>query len=181
MFFTGLSQIFWVNLVGFQMVWWLSILGRDHTQSVIFFLLLMHFLLHARPAHEVKVMLVCGVIGYSVDAVLTFAGVFVFYEHGGGVYMPPLWLLLLWFGFSATLRQSLVFFVDKLPLAALCGALAGSLTYVAAANLGAVSFGYSVSLTAYLLAAIWAVLFPLLLWVSELLGESHALHDVKHA
>jgi hypothetical protein len=126
-------------------------------------------------------MIICSVLGYAVDTALTFVGVFVFYEHGGGVYMPPLWLLLLWMGFSATLRQSLVFFMDKLPLASICGALAGSLTYVAAANLGAVSFGYSVAHTAYLLAVIWAILFPLLLWISELLGETHATHDVKHA
>jgi len=178
MFFTGLTQIFWVNLVGFQMVWWLSILGRDSTQSIIVLLLVIHLMLHARPRHELKVVFICGILGYAVDAALTYTGVFVFREHGGGVYLPPLWLLLLWFGFSATLRQSLVFFADKLPLAAVCGAIAGSLTYLAAGNLGAVSFGYSVPATAYLLAAIWAVLFPALLWLSDRLGEFHVAKHI---
>lgn len=177
MFFTGLTQIFWVNLVGFQMVWWLSILGRDATQSIIFLLLVIHLMLHSRPRHELKVVFACGILGYAIDSALTFAGVFVFQEHGRGVYLPPIWLLLLWFGFAATLRQSLVFFTDKLPLAAACGAVAGSLTYLAAANLGAVSFGYSMQTTAYLLAAIWAILFPVLLWLSDRLGEFHV---VKH-
>ncbi|MDI3324105.1 DUF2878 domain-containing protein [Pontibacterium granulatum] len=177
MFFTGLTQIFWVNLVGFQMVWWLSILGRDTTQSIIFLLLVIHLMLHARPRHELKVVIICGILGYAIDTALTYAGVFVFKEHGGGVYLPPLWLLLLWFGFSATLRQSLVFFVDKLPLASVCGAIAGSLTYLAAVNLGAVQLGYSTHTSAYLIAVIWAILFPFLVWLSDRLGEFHV---VKH-
>lgn len=177
MFFTGLTQTFWVNLVGFQMVWWLSILGRDTTQSIIVLLLAVRFLHHARPRHELKVVFVCGIVGYAVDAALAYAGVFVFQEHGGGVHLPPLWLLLLWFGFSATLRQSLVFFADRLLLGAACGAIAGSLTYLAAAHLGAVNLGYSTLATACLLALIWAVLFPALVWLSDRLGEFHV---VKH-
>lgn len=177
MFFTGLSQVLWVNVVVFQLLWWLSILGRDHPQSLIFFLLLMHLLLHSRPMAEAKVLLICGVLGYSVDAALTFLGVFIFQEHVDGVYLPPLWLLFLWFGFSATLRQSLVFFADKRFLAAICGALAGSLTYLSAAQLGSVSLGYSVQDTILLLALVWAVLFPVLLRLSELLDKNLSVTD----
>lgn len=174
MLFTGLSQNFWVNLCGFQLVWWLTILGRDQTQSLILFLLLMHLLLHARAALELRVVLLCGLLGYAVDTCLTFMGVFTFREHVSGAALPPLWLLLLWFGFCATLRQSLSMFIEKLALAAVCGAVAGSLTYLTAAKLGAVMLEYGMVSTGILLAIIWAVLFPVLLWIADNLGESHA-------
>ncbi len=73
---------------------------------------------------------------------------------------------MLWFCFSATLRQSMAFFHGRWAVAALCGGIFGSLTYIAASNFGVVTFGLPLLQTFTVLMLVWMVLFPLLLWLS---------------
>jgi hypothetical protein len=84
-------------------------------------------------------------------------------------------LLLLWLGFCATLNQSLRLFAGRYTLALLCGAIGGSTTYVAAAQLGAAQLGLPIPLTLAVLAALWALLFPALI----LLRDQQARGDVR--
>ncbi|WP_296054951.1 DUF2878 domain-containing protein [uncultured Amphritea sp.] len=159
---SGLSQKFWVNQAGFQLAWWCAILFTSQSLPVLIILLLLHFLFHRHPLNEAYVVLACGLIGFSVDLLLTAAGLFRF----GSAALPPLWLLLLWFCFSATLRQSLSFFHNRRILASVCGGISGGLAYIAAAKLGAVSIGLSTVPGFLVLMFIWMGLFPLQIWLS---------------
>jgi hypothetical protein len=160
---SGYSQHFWVNLGGFQLSWWCAILLTDSSLAVLAVLLILHLLFHRYPVHEIAVLLSCGLIGFAVDLLLTAIGVFRF----GISAFPPLWLLLLWFCFSATLQQSMSYFHGRWILASICGGVFGSLTYIAAANFGVVGFGLPLVQTFLLLMLVWMVLFPLLLWLSS--------------
>lgn len=159
---SGRSQHFWLNLIGFQLCWWSAILLSDERVVILSVLLVTHLLLHRHPIHEGVVILSCGLTGFAVDIILTAADVFRF----GVSALPPLWLLLLWFCFSATLRQSMSYFYGRWVMAGVCGGIFGSLTYIAAANLGAVAFGLPLSQIFLLLMLLWTGLFPLLLWLS---------------
>ncbi|BBB26787.1 DUF2878 domain-containing protein [Amphritea japonica] len=160
---SGYSQHFWFNLGAFQLCWWCAILLTDSSLVILAVLLILHLLLHSHPVHETAVVLSCGLTGFAVDVLLTATGIF----HFGISAFPPLWLLFLWFCFSATLRQSMRFFHGRWALATICGGVSGGLTYVAAANFGAVGFGFPFFQAFLLLVLVWMVLFPLLLWLSD--------------
>jgi len=167
-----MSERFWVNAIGFQVIWWACILYREDAVIVVSFLLTLHLIFHSEPIAEMIIVVALAALGFMIDTALTLSGFFVFSDS----LLPPLWLFLLWMGFVATLRQSLAFFSKRFYLGALAGALGGSTTYIAAAKLGAVSLGFSLSQSLLILAAIWLFLFPLLLHVSHRIGE-HYVHS----
>lgn len=160
----GISQKFWVNLIGFQAIWWLSILYGNAASAVVALLIFFHFYYHSNPQTEVMIVLTTASVGFWVDMMLSGVGFFIFPES---VSTFPYWLFLLWMGFCATLRQSLNFFEGKYRLSAICGAVAGSLTYLTAAKLGAVELGFSQLHSLLVLVVIWSVLFPLLMLLSS--------------
>ena len=80
--------------------------------------------------------------------------------------LPPLWDIALWALFATTLNGALGWLQQRMMLAALLGAVAGPLAYVAAARLGAVQLG-APSSTLPLLAVAWGLLTPLLLGLAR--------------
>ena len=166
---SGVSEYFWVNLLGFNLLWSLSVFYGDQALAFVSILLILHLFFHSSPVSEMVIIGLAGAIGYAVDSVLMQQGIFAF---GSGLFDASWGLAPAWF--CATLRQSLRFFANHLGLSALVGAVVGSLTYLLASALGAVVFPLSSVVTVLMLAAIWAVLFPLLLWVSRFVGGAYA-------
>lgn len=152
-----------VNLVGFQIIWWLMILYQDQYVSIGLLLLIGHLMLIKEHRCESVTLLAVGFIGTLVDSALTLGGVFEFTQNSavGGIVPIPLWLITLWFGFAATLRHSMSYLSERLLLAGIFGGIGGPLSYVAGERLGAVNFGFSLPVVVALLAAIWALLLPL--------------------
>ena len=155
-----------VNAIGFQAIWWSCILLGNLALPLVACLIVFHIYFHSRAFDELRIILFCGLIGFLLDAVLTAAGIF---EFGAQAFYgwPPAWLLALWFGFSATLRNSLDFFRKHMVLAALLGAISGAGSYLAAERLGAVDFPLGLVESYILLAAIWALLFPAIIYISQ--------------
>lgn len=165
--FSGISECFWINLAGFQLIWWLSVLLGNSAAPVVSILLALHIAFHSQPLLEARVLILCGMSGFIVDALLTAGGVFVFDQDN---LWPPVWLALLWLGFAATLRQCLRFFSRRYVLCAAGGSVAGALTYWAAVNLGAAGFGFAVVPSLMILLVIWFLLFPALMLLADWLG-----------
>lgn len=167
----GLSWKIWINFLGFNLIWALSIFSGNEAMLWVLLLLLLHFLIIAEPLVELKVVLATAFLGYSVDCLLTLLGVFRFEQVQG---ITPIWLVLLWIGFCSTLRHSLYFFSNKHLIASLAGAIAGSFTYLLAAHFGAVELPLSPVISAAVLASVWAVLFPVLMWISVVLSQTRS-------
>ena len=74
--------------------------------------------------------------------------------------------MFLWLGFCTTLQHSLRFFYEKPVLAVLFGGICGALTYLLAAHLEAVELAFNQLTSFYILAIIWAILFPALIWIN---------------
>ncbi len=165
-----MSKNIWLNLAGFQLIWWLSVLLGNTALPWVVLILILHLVFHPNRISELAVMLVCALCGIAVDASLTVAGVFVFPESG---LILPLWLIALWFAFCATLRQGLVWFRGHYWLAALLGGFSAALTYIGAAGLGAVELGLPIWQVFLLLALIWSLLFPCLVFISQLLEQPY--------
>jgi len=162
--FAGHSQNFWVNLLGFNLVWSLSIFVGNPAIPIVVCLLVLHLLLHQQFHTELQVVLMTGSVGYCIDCFLTLLGFFRFDTVQG---ITPLWLLFLWLAFCATLRQSLAYFSRHRVAAALFGAFGGTSAYMAAAHFGAVELGQSFVISSITLGLIWILLFPLLVWMSK--------------
>ncbi|MBR9882948.1 DUF2878 domain-containing protein [Marinobacterium lacunae] len=161
---SGISDNIVVNLIGFQLCWWLAVLWQQQSVPWLMLLLCAHVLLHSDRLTELRLILATALLGYLVDTLLVLGGVFHFTPTA---VLPPLWLALLWCCFAATLRQSLKPLAPHPYLAALLGGIAGSGSYLLGARLGAVELGYSTTTSLLVLMPIWALLLPALLRYSQ--------------
>lgn len=163
-FFSGKSENFWINAIGFNLIWALCIFYGNSALPWVILLLVGHFLFHSQPLLELSAVTVTALLGYLLDCILTLAGFFRFDQVQG---ITPLWLVFLWIGFSCTLRQSLSYFREHFRFSVIFGAVAGSFAYMAAANFGAVELGFQFWHSAFLIGAIWALLFPSLVAICK--------------
>lgn len=165
------SEIAWVNFLGFQLVWWSCVLLGNSAVPVVLVALALHLYFHSQPRREAALVLVAACLGIVVDSALTLLGVFQFPND---TWLIPLWLIVLWFGFCATLRQGLNFLDGRYLVGAALGAIGGSTSYLSAAKLGAVELGLSWISTTVILTLIWALLMPTLLYCRHCLEVRHA-------
>ncbi|MEM7570717.1 MAG: DUF2878 domain-containing protein [Pseudomonadota bacterium] len=146
-----------LNFVLFQAIWFGCILWRDAFEPIAFALIALHLLLCRNRTTELGLMLSCGLFGIAIDSALSIAGVFEFAD-AQRLLPVPLWLMAIWFGFAATLRHGLQFFVARafilLPLAA----IGAPLNYLAAERFGAVVFPLGGTQTAILVSAVWVLI-----------------------
>jgi len=159
-----------VNIFGFQTLWWLCILFGNLALPATIGLLACHIYFHSQPINELKAILFCGIVGFIVDTLLTIVGVFEFDGqsfYAAASYLPPFWLFILWFGFAATLTNSLSYFRNHLVLASILGGISGAGSYLAAERLNAVIFPLGVVQTSMTLVIVWAILFPVLILISK--------------
>ncbi|MCG8433892.1 MAG: DUF2878 domain-containing protein, partial [Gammaproteobacteria bacterium] len=84
--------------------------------------------------------------------------------HAG---VAPLWILMLWAGFSLTLNHSLAWLQKHYFLAALFAAIASPLSYLAGEKLGAVTFTADIAVTATAVSVAWAAALPALLFLAK--------------
>lgn len=125
------------------------------------------------------VMLLAGLLtGVVVDGILTLAGVLLPYRQVLPHPIPPLWLLTLWAGFGVYLATGLELMYGRPRLAVVAGLLCGPLAYRGGVPFGALALGANAWLSLAAIGAVWALAFPLLLWIASRLqasgGRTHA-------
>jgi len=168
-----LTEALWFNALWFQSVWFCTVLGRETLLPLALTLLGLHLVLVRDTRRELLQMTAVAAVGISVDTALSSSGVFLF--PGGS--LVPLWLCCLWLAFATTLARSLAWLGRHALLAGFLGALALPLNYWAGQRLGAVQFGYSLPVTLGAMAAVWAVLFPCLFKLTQLIKAPAAIED----
>jgi hypothetical protein len=127
-----------------------------------------HFTFVGRGRTEVLLVALVSVIGFALDQLLFLLGVF---NLAGQDAAAPLWLSCLWPVFATTLMHAFGSLQHRPVLAALIGAAGGALSYVAGTRLSAVEFADPLW-GPVAVAALWALLFPLLLALSARLGRA---------
>jgi hypothetical protein len=152
----------WVigQALGFQLLWLIAVLGQNQLIPVLLLFIGLHFW-WSPEAREDLCLLPLALVGLAGDGLLIAFNVLAFEQ-------TPYWLVGLWTGFVLTLGHSLAW-LGRLPLVARLGigASAGALSYVAGWRMGAVHFPQPFGLTVAWLWLHWAVLIPLLFWLSE--------------
>ena len=161
------------NFAAFQVVWFAVVLGAAagvHLPGIAAVLLFLAVFLWRSPrrAADACVIGLVTVAGFTVDQAAVLAGAQVFDQETARLGLVPLWIAGLWAAFAATLDRSLAWLQRRLPLAAVLGAVFGPLAYLGAEGLGALRIGgpeRAVSLL--VLAAEWAAMMPLSLWLAR--------------
>ncbi|WP_367401609.1 DUF2878 family protein [Geoalkalibacter halelectricus] len=82
----------------------------------------------------------------------------------------PLWVFIIWAQFATLFHYALFWLRGRYLLGAFCGLLGGPLAYWSGVRLGAADFGAHLLLSLLTLALVWALVTPLLIWLSEKIG-----------
>ena len=124
-----------LNGLMFQAIWLLCILGGDHGAPLAIMVLAVWLWWRRLPGELSQITLLSGA-GIVMDSIWMVAGLMVFQDSlWPQTPLIPLWLMVLWFGFSATLRHSMRFLLGRPLLAAVLGATAAPLSYATGAHL----------------------------------------------
>jgi Protein of unknown function (DUF2878) len=160
-----------LNFVAFQLGWFACVVGAARGwpvtgTAIATVIVAWHIVRAARPAEELKLIVVALLLGALWDSSLSALGLLDFTSGTRLVGLAPPWILALWALFATTLNLSLEWLKQRWLLAALLGAVAGPLSYWAGVRLGAVQF-VAPWLVLTVLSIGWALMTPLLVVVAS--------------
>jgi hypothetical protein len=155
------------NLVFFQVVWFAAVVGAANQTIWIAILafagmVAIHLVTARSRMREMWLISTIAVIGFAVDTLLMRASMV---SYNTAVPLPdyaPVWIVLLWAAFAATLNVSLRWMKPRLILAATSAAILGPVAYYGADKLGAVNLQQDV-ISLIAIGLIWALVTPLAL------------------
>lgn len=161
---------FWINVIGYQLVWFCTVIGAGHGLAwpALVALLLFaasQYVISDNRRVDLKLLGVAVLIGIVLEGTLAYTGLVHYAAHqpalpSGGA---PLWILALWAAFSLTLRQSLRYLQAHPWIAALLGAIGAPLAYASAARgWSAVTFAAPAWHALVVIGLGWAIGMPLL-------------------
>lgn len=155
-----------VNLLIYNLVWLICILGGNGLAWLGLLLVGGHFLLS--PYRRQDALLATTVLGAGllVDGVLNGIG---FFSLGSSQFPIPLWLATIWLALATLPNHSLEWMKRRPLLSVLFGALGGPLAYWGGARLGAATFNWPLLDSLVVLAVVWALLWPLIMLISQLI------------
>jgi len=161
-----------INLVFFQLVWIITVLGvaRDRIWPGLAALCLF-FIIHAAISATARIDLILASIaitlGLVIDTVLLQGGLLSFEMNLPWPDIAPLWILILWVNFALLLNNGLRWLQGRYKIAAILGFIGGPLSYLGGIKLGAGEL-HVTPLVAYLIIGLcWAIITPLLLMVAR--------------
>ncbi len=160
-----------INITSFYLGWFTCLFGAVYNipwlgMLVMAALLTLHLFLTANRTQELRFILVTGLLGTGLDSLLMLGGLYTFTNHTLS-WLCPIWMTALWMGFASTLNHSMRRLRGHYGLACLFGAVGGPLSYYAGTRLGALSFVPTTRTTLMVLAVVWSLVVPGLLWLAH--------------
>ncbi len=168
------------NALSFNVIWLTSVFYGNALIFVSIFLLLVHFLLVDNLQYEFRTVGVIATCGIAVDSLLTLFGVYSFDVSQVSFLGLPLWLIVLWLGFSVTINHSFSFVSKSLLFQLIMGFILLPLNYFYGYKLNAVNFNYSVIHTLSILAIVWGVSVPLLFHYVHIVQKKLTLKSLNN-
>lgn len=170
----GVSKV--INVIIYELGWACCVLGAAWSYplsggGLALLLILTHLWLAEDRRGEIHLILVVILLGLLIDGGQQALGLFRFKPDELGLFLP-VWVLVIWAQFATLLHYALSWLSTRYLPAVLFGALGGPLAYGGGIRLGAAEFGSRPLFSLSLLAIIWALLLPLLVWLSGKIGTS---------
>jgi Protein of unknown function (DUF2878) len=158
----------WINAIAFQLVWIASVgsaargLWWPGPLSAAVFAMY-QLLRDDRVRIDAILMLIAMPLGFIADSAVVQAGLATYAAAVPSAHVAPIWIVALWANFALTLNHSLAWLQGRPWLAAALGAFGAPLSYFFAARTWhALTLTEPLVITLGTLAAIWAVVTPLL-------------------
>lgn len=164
-----------VNFLLYQIGWFGCVLGAAWGYPVsgallALLLIAVHLLLAESRQAELSLMLCACLLGVLIDSGQQALGVFTFKTDPDWPLWLPLWIFVIWAQFATLFRYALYWLAGRYLLAAGFGLVGGPLAYWGGVRLGAAEFGDNLLFSLVVLALVWALVTPLLFWLSARLG-----------
>ena len=174
------------NFAVFEAAWFACLLGVAHGHPVwgtaaVVCAIAWHVAISARPATELALVAIVSGIGLVAESLVAAQGR-VAYPTGQPVaWLAPYWLVALWGEFAIALNVTLRWLKRRPLAAAALGAVFGPLSFLGGVRLGGARFVDEPAALA-MLACMWALLMPLVMWISERLdGVAEPEGGLRHA
>lgn len=145
-----------LNIIGFQLCWAACVIGGTQWAAVCVPLFFCWHWTQRKPG-ELWLIALITLGGSLFDSLLLNLNLMAFPDHDGALI--PLWLMLLWSAFAATLRHSMAWLLQKPLLAALLGGIAAPWSYYAGSLFDVIELTAPVLV---LIAVAWALLLAAL-------------------
>lgn len=160
-----------INATLYQLGWFCCVLGAAWgaplTGALLALLLLaLHLLLAGERGAELRLMLSACLLGVVIDSSQQALGVLRFTTDAAWPLWLPLWVFVIWAQFATLFRYALSWLSGRYLLAAAFGLFGGPLAYAGGVRLGAARFNDDLAFSLLSLALVWALVTPLLLWLS---------------
>lgn len=172
-----LSKI--INVVLYQLGWFSCVLGAAWGYPLVGSLLAMlliaiHLLLAETRETEIMLMICTCLLGVVIDSGQQALGVFSFKTDPDWPLWLPLWIFVIWAQFATLFHYALYWLTGRYLWAALFGLVGGPLAYWGGVRLGAAQFGDNLLFSITSLALVWALVTPLLVWLSSRIDSREA-------
>ena len=153
-----------VNTISFQITWLLCVTGGNLVAGAVTAVVVaLHLKVVPDRRAEAVYLILCALVGFVCDLLLVQTGVL---HTGSG--LPPLWLTCLWVLFGSTVGYARRLFYGRLLTSAVAGAVFAPLSYFGGARLADVPLMQPEWVALLIIAAIWALIFPLLIHIYTL-------------
>jgi hypothetical protein len=161
------------NVIFYETGWACCVLGAARGYpltggGLALLLLLAHLWLSEDRRGEIRLMSVAVLLGL-IDSGQQALGLFRFRPDGLGLILP-LWVFVIWAQFATLFHYALSWLSERYLCAFLFGAIGGPLAYGGGIRLGAAEMGPQPLFSLTILAMIWALVVPLLVWLSGRIG-----------
>jgi len=160
------------NYIGLQIGWLACAIGAAQGMAwlgplVVALYLGLHLYWSPKRSQELMFILLVGLMGVVVDSLKKVTGLITYAGDVPLAWLAPPWIIAMWLLFSTSLTGSLSWLKGRYGLAVILGAVFGPLSYVSGSRLGAASFNYDFWITMGILAVVWGLVVPGIVWLSE--------------
>ena len=169
-----------VNIGLYQIGWFACVFGAATGHPwlgmvLALGLIAVHLGLSAETRRQLTLMAAAGIIGLTIDTLQLWWGVFRFPNGTIVPWLAPLWVGVLWIQFATILPFSMRWLSNRYGLSAVLGFMGGPLAYYAGEKAGAVAFLTPRLPHLAVVAVVWSVALPAIIWVSDRLDLVEAL------
>ena len=174
-----------INFIIFNIVWFASVLGAAHGLAWTGPLALACFAgwqLAVSHDHvgDIRLLGAAALIGWIIDTTYMQTGLLHYAAPVPDMNIAPWWIVSLWLNFALILNHSLRWLQDYPLPAAILGAIGGPLAYYGGVELEAVFLNQPPAMVFPIMAAVWALATPLLIWVARVTRVPDVVAEPVH-